>query len=91
MLLGTLLDKLRDETFAVETVINLGDLGLLLRVEKVAADHNLGFGEAVTQTVHNFTANADADQWVQLMSTINRADDPGSAALIQMLNVALPE
>ena len=90
MLLGTLLDKLRDETFAVETVINLGDLGLLLRVEKVAADHNLGFGEAVTQTVHNFTANADADQWVQLMSTINRADDPGGAALIQMLNVALP-
>lgn len=91
MLLGTLLDQLKDEAFARETVINLGDLGLLLRVEKVATDKDLKFGEAVTHTVHNFTANADADHWVQLMSAVNQADDPGAAALKQMLEVALPQ
>lgn len=91
MLFGTLLEKLNDKAFAVETVINLGDLGLLVRVEKVATDNGLEFGEAITQTVHNFTANAGADQWVQLMSTINRAEDPGGAALKQMLEIALPQ
>ena len=90
MLLGKLIKELRDESNAVETVIALGDLGLLLRVEKVAADNDLRFGEAVTRAVGQFTAHADADQWTQLMSVINRADDPGSAALKQMLNVALP-
>lgn len=90
MLLGALLDQLSDETFALETVLNLGDLGLLLRVEQAAAQGGLGIGETVTQTVHNFTANADADHWVQLMSVINRADNPGAAALKQMLEIALP-
>jgi len=90
MLFGALLDKLNDETLAVETVISLGDLGLLMRVEKLAADNDLGFGEAVTHAVRNFTANADADHWVQLMSTVNRAEDPGAAALKQMLLVTLP-
>jgi hypothetical protein len=91
MLFGTLLEKLNDEAFAVEAVINLDDLGLLLRVEKVAAEHGLGVGEAITQAVHSFTATADADHWVQLMSTINQAEDPGGTALKQMLEVALPQ
>lgn len=91
MLFGTLLEKLSDETFAVETVINLGDLGLLIRVEKVAADHGLRIGEAIIQVVHNFTATADADHWVQLMGTINRSEDPGGAALKQMLEISLPQ
>jgi hypothetical protein len=91
MMLGTLLDRLNDEAFAHESVLNLGDLGLLLRVEQVAADHGLKLGEAVTHAVHSFTANADADHWVQLMGAINQADDPGSAALKQMLEVALPQ
>ena len=90
MQFGALLEKLHDETFAVETMINLDDFGLLLRVKKVAADHGLGVGEAITQAVHNFTAIADADHWVQLMSSINQAEDPGGAALKQMLEFALP-
>jgi hypothetical protein len=91
MLLGTLLDKLNDEAFAVETVLGLGDLGLVARVKNLAAEHGIGFGEVVTRTVHNFTANAGSDHWVQLMGTINRADDPGGAALKQMLEIALPQ
>jgi len=90
MLFGTLLEKLSDEAFAVETVISLGDLGLLVRVEKIATDNGIRIGEAITQTVHTFTAKADADHWVQLMGTINRAEDPGGAALKQMLEIALP-
>ena len=86
MLIGALLEKLSDEVFAIETLINLGDLGLLVRVEKVATE-----SEAIIQTVHNFTAKADADDWMQLMSTINRAEDPGGAALKQMLEIALPQ
>jgi hypothetical protein len=91
MLLGTLLERLNDETFAHESVLNLGDLGLLLRVEQAAADEGLKLGEAVTQAVHRFTATADPDHWVQLMGAINQAEDPGSAALKQMLEVALPQ
>lgn len=90
MLLGKLLDSLGDETFAVETIIKLGDLGLLSHVEQIAANNDLSVGEVITQAVRQFAAHADADQWVQLMSLINKAEDPGSAALKQMLNVALP-
>ena len=89
MLLGALLEKLNDQAFAVEAVLSLGDLGLLMRVEKMAAENNLDVGEVVSQSVHNFTAHADADQWVQLMSVINRSDDPGGAALKRMLETAL--
>jgi len=91
MLLGTILERLSDEAFAQESVLNLGDLGLLLRVEQAATDKGLRFGEVVTRAVHEYTANADADHWVQLMGAINKAEDPGSAALKQMLEVALPQ
>lgn len=91
MLFGALLEKLNDQAFAVETMINLDDLGLMLRVEKVAAVHGLEIGETITQAVHNFTATADADHWVQLMSAVNQAEDPGGSALKQMLEFALPQ
>ncbi|HUS97256.1 MAG TPA: hypothetical protein VMX97_10985 [Hyphomicrobiaceae bacterium] len=90
MLLGSVLDRLSDESFALETLIGLDDLTLLARVKGLAADQDITIGEAIIQTVRRFTANADADHWVGLMSTINRTEDPGQAALRQMLEAALP-
>ena len=89
MELGTLLDKFNDEAFAQETMLRIGELGLIAKVNQVAAERGLAFGEVITHAVHSFTGHADSDHWMQLMSAINRTDDPGAAALKQMLEVAL--
>lgn len=90
MLLGTVLEKISNEAFALETVVRLGDFTLLSRLRSTAEAHDLTLGQAVTAAINGFNARADADSWLQLMSTINRADDPGGAALKLMLEVSLP-
>ncbi len=90
MLLGTILAQLSDETIALETVTGLGDLTLLAHLQNAADDQNQTLGAVITAAVNHFTANADSDQWVQLMSKVNQSDNPGGAALKQMLQMSLP-
>lgn len=90
MHLGQVLGRLMDEAAATQTLVELEDIALLARVKTAATDHGVTLGQIITSAVDSFTSSADADHWVQLMSVINRAQDPGREALKLMLEASLP-
>jgi hypothetical protein len=80
-MLGDILARLTDETTAVETILDAGDLALLtVAMERAAAD-GLDLGACVTQTVQRYTHEASDEEWVTLIGLMNRANDPGAVCL----------
>lgn len=89
MLLGDLISRLDDEVVALEALLGLGDLALLADVEAAAARQGLTPGGFAARAVSLFTTGASDDDWVSLIGTIGRAEDPGGACLKGMLAFAL--
>jgi hypothetical protein len=89
MLMGDVIARLEDETFAAETLVGLDDLGLLARVEAAAAEEGLDLGSYAARCVRVFEARASDEDWVGLMGRLGRTDDPGREALRTMLQAAL--
>jgi hypothetical protein len=80
-MLGDILATLSDETTAVETILGAGDLTLLAAVQKQAAADGLDLAACVTQTVQRYTHEASDEEWVTLIGTMNRSQDPGAACI----------
>jgi hypothetical protein len=80
-MLGDLLASLTDETTAVETLVQLGDLTLLETARGKAAAEGIELAACVTQTVQRYAATASDEEWVTLMGLLNRSQDPGAACL----------
>ncbi|WP_349370126.1 hypothetical protein [Salinarimonas sp.] len=89
MLLGDLIARLDDEVVALEALLGLGDLALLAEVETAAACVGLTAGAFAAQAVGLFASGASDDDWVTLIGSIGRAEDPGAACLKGMLAYAL--
>lgn len=89
MILGDLLADLDDEATAMETLLGLGDLALLARVEEAAAADDLSAGAFTVQSVRAFSARASDAEWVSLLGALGRSADPGQACLKQMVAFAL--
>lgn len=89
MLLGTLIRELEDETTAMETLVALGDLALLAKVESAAACDDLTPGAFAARAVAIFANSASDEDWVTLFGKLGRAEDPGAACLSQMLAFSL--
>ena len=80
-MLGDLLAQLTDETTALETLVELGDLTLLETARGKAAAEGLDLASYVTQTVQRYASTASDEEWVTLMGLLNRAQDPGATCL----------
>lgn len=89
MLLGDLIAQLDDETIAMETLVRLGDLPLMARVEEVSARSGMKPGEFVVQAVQIFSTQASDDDWVSLIGGMGKTDDPGQVCLRKMVEFAL--
>jgi hypothetical protein len=85
MLLGDVLNRLRDEAFAAETLVMLDDLPLMARLQTEAGRHGESVGLYAAAAVDRFAAFAGNEDWLGLMTALERADDPGAAVLRQML------
>lgn len=89
MLLGHVLDRLGDEGLAAETLLGLDDLPLMVEVEAIGAK----FGESpplyASNAVGRFAAFASDEDWLALMTALERAADPAAACLRQMLRWSL--
>ena len=72
MLLGQVLERLGDETFAAETLVALEDLG-----------------EYASGASRRFAQSASDEDWLALMTDLERADDAGTACLKHMLEWSL--
>ncbi len=85
MLLGQVLDRLGDEGIAAETLMGLDDLPLMVDVATTAER----FGESpplyASNAVGRFAAFASDEDWLALMTALERTPDPAAACLRQML------
>ena len=85
MLLGQILGRLGDEGIAAETLMGLDDLPLMVEVEATGAR----FGESpplyASNAVGRFAAFASDEDWLALMTALERTSDPAVACLRQML------
>lgn len=85
MLLGQVLDHLGDEGIAAETLMGLDDLPLVVDVAATGER----FGESpsfyASNAVGRFAAFASDEDWLALMTGLERTADPASACLRQML------
>ena len=86
MLLGTMLSAMHDEDVAMATLMELGDIVLTAQVEAARAAHGESVGEYVTGAVRRFALLAQNDDWLGLMTALERTDDPAGACLTRMLS-----
>lgn len=89
MLLGDVIARLEDEAVAAETLLALGDLALMMRVEEAAAARALSAGEFAADAVALFSSQASDEDWVSLIGVMGQADDPGRVCLRKMIEFAL--
>lgn len=85
MVLGQVLERLGDETFAAETLVALEDLNLVVQVEAAGRPFGEGVGEYAAGASRRFAQLASDEDWLALMAVIERADDAGMACLKHML------
>ena len=91
MLLGTILSNLRDEGNASAALAALGDLVLLLQVQKRAAQYDETPGEYAAGAVSRFAGAASDEQWLALMTAIENSGDPARTTLDRMVRWSLAE
>lgn len=96
MQLGALLNHLDNEATAGAALEAIGDLVLLARVEAMGAVHDEEPGAYVANGARRFAARASDEDWLGLMNTIERAEDPGRAVLVKIVlwsleNDSLPD
>lgn len=89
MLLGALIARLQDEHHAAETLEALGDLVLYAEVATAAAASDETPGGYLAASVDHFAAAADDEAWMGLVAAMERAEDPGRAAIDRILRWAL--
>lgn len=83
MLLGDVLKRFDDETFAAEAVMGLGDLSLLARLRGEAEANGQPLGAFAQSALRRFAAEASDEDWVTLIGALARAEDPGAVCLKQ--------
>jgi hypothetical protein len=81
MLLGDLLARFDDETFAAETVLELGDLAFTAKLREAAAASGLTLGAYAAAAMRRYAASAPDDEWLTLLSALGRAHDPGKVCM----------
>ena len=77
MLLGDIISRLDDEAMAMQTLVGLGDLVLLTRVETAAAAEGLTPGDFAARAVSLFSNQASDEDWVSLIGVMGQTTDPG--------------
>jgi hypothetical protein len=85
MLLGQVLERLGDETFAAETLVSLNDLALMVQVEAAGRQFGEDIGVYAAGASRRFAHHASDEDWLALMTALERADDSGEACLRHML------
>lgn len=89
MQLGALIDNLSAEDDAAAALEELGDIVLFAKVQSMGERYEETPGEYVANAVRRFAARAGDEDWLGLMTMMERSPDPGRAALEKMLQWAL--
>jgi hypothetical protein len=89
MQLGTLMSRLASEDDAAAALGTLGNIILYAEVQAVGERYDESPGEYVANAARRFAAVAGDEDWLNLMTVMERSDDPARAALERMLRWSL--
>lgn len=89
MLLGTLISRLQDEDDAATALSALDDIVLFAQVQAQAARYDETPGEYTAGAVSRFANTASDEEWLALMTAIERSADPARTALERMVRWSL--
>jgi hypothetical protein len=85
MLLGSIMNELRDKTVAAAALMQLGDVVLTAEVEAARIPHDESIGEYVSGAAQRFAHGASDDDWLALMMALERTGNPAVTCLTTML------
>jgi hypothetical protein len=91
IMLGALIASLDDPKVAERLLGALDSPVLSRRLGEAAAREGAVVAQVMASAVRYFLETASEDHWVQLIGIMNRAEDPGLAAIRAILAKALPE
>lgn len=89
-MLGRLVDSLDDPQVARGLLAALQQTALVQRLSAAAEAERCEASDLMAWIIRHFLDHASDDDWVQLMAIIGRAGDPGIAAILSILERALP-
>lgn len=89
MHLGALLSRLENERDIPAFLSEIGDVMLLRRVETTAAAFEETPEEYIAFAVRRYAGQADSESWLQMMTAMEKADDPARAAIGAIVGWAL--
>lgn len=89
MFLGELINQLGDETVATESILRLGDIGLLMELRNRAEENCTSLGSYAAWLLRTYAEAAPPDEWTTLMGVMGRGSDPGGAYLRRAFDYAL--
>lgn len=90
-MLGQWLQTLDNPHIASGILASLDDPALARRLGAAAEARHRPPADVMASTVHGFLDTASDDHWVQLIGIMNRAGDPGLAAIRTILDKCLPQ
>lgn len=85
MLLGAIMNQLRDETAATETLLSLGDISLVAEVDAARLPHEESIGEYISGAAQRFALLASDEDWLRLMTALERAEQSAATSLAIMV------
>ncbi len=89
MMLSNVLAQLSDDSSAAIALVALGDLVLLAQVQAAGEEYDETPGEYVSGAARRFAAGASSEEWLALMTALEKADDPSHACLDKMVRWSL--
>lgn len=89
MQLGALMRRLEDEADAAHAMEALGDVVLYARVQAMGLQHDETPGAYLAGAARRFTNQGSDEDWLALMTAMERAEDPARAIIGKMLHWAL--
>ncbi len=89
MLLGSLLSGLRSPAYAVTLIEETGDVVLLARVEAAGRAFEETPGDYAANAVARFSNSASDEDWLALMTALEKSDAPAVTCLGNMVRWAL--
>ncbi len=81
MLLGAVINGLKNETTALEALLSLGDIVLLADVERARRPFEESVGEYITGAAQRFAQNAGDEDWLRLMTALEKSGQPAETAV----------
>jgi hypothetical protein len=91
MTLGAILATLRDEDAAGAALAALDDIVLYAQVQACGAEHGESPGEYSCGAVLRFSNLASSEDWLSLMTAIERSSDPARTTLEKMVRWSLAQ